>query len=309
MIGVVVLSFIIMGVFVFSRGRRSAQRTLEPPPPPPDAPGRQLGLSRDEETGRETRLKPSTFPLSANNRFAVQNVSGDISIEGWDRSEAEVSVILRGGSIGDRRAVGVIPSTDGGNLSFKTTSRGDGIRVDYIIKLPRKLAGITVEAMSSDIVFSDVGGPVSVNNANGDVSISNVKGNVTVSAKSGSVDISRIAGDVAITVASGSIQLSDVNGAVEARTISGDMSAVFNSIAPDRPIKFLTTSGDVELEIKPDLNADLKAQTISGDIEIDGSFGIEVAKQMVGRRASGRIGNGGLPLTVETVSGDIRITK
>ena len=312
MVGIVVLSFIIMGVVFFSRAVRPSRETLGPPPPPPPPPGeRQLGLSRDGavESSRETQLKPITFALSANSKFSLQNVNGDISIEGWDKSEVEVSVTMHGGSVADRRALAIIPSTDGGNLSLRTGARGDGIKVDYVVKVPRRLAGISLEAVNSDINLSEVGGPVAVNNANGNVSISGAKGSVSVTTKSGSVDLSGITGDVSITVASGSIQLADVEGAVEARTISGDLSAAFNSVAPGKPIKIATTSGDVELDIKPELDADLRAQTISGDIEIDEAFGVEVAKQLVGRRANGRIGKGGLPLTIDTVSGDIRITK
>jgi DUF4097 and DUF4098 domain-containing protein YvlB len=311
MVGIVVLSFIVMGVVFFARIRPA--RTLTPPPPPnaPGEPGRQITLSRDGavESSRETELKPITFALSANSRFSLQNVNGDISIEGWDKSEAEVTVTMHGGSVADRRALAIIPSTDGGNLSLRTGARVDGIKVDYVIKLPRRLAGISLEAVNSDINLSEVGGAVAVNNANGNVSISGAKGSVAVTTKSGSVDLSGITGDVSITVASGSIQLADVEGAVEARTISGDLSVAFNSVAPGKPIKIATTSGDVELDIKPDLDAELRAQTISGDIEIDEAFGIEVAKQLVGRRANGKIGKGGLPLTIDTVSGDIRITK
>ena len=64
-------------------------------------------------------------------------------------------------------------------------------------------------------------------------------------------------------------QLSDVDGAVEARTMSGALSPHLNPSRPTSRSRFATTSGDVELEIKPDFDADLKAETMSGDIEID----------------------------------------
>jgi Toastrack DUF4097 len=309
MIGVVVLSFIVMGALFFARSR-GRQRIGPPPQSPPGELGREVGLSRANarETDRETRLAPYTIALSANSKFSLQNISGDIRIEGWDRPEAEVSVIMHGGSVEQRRAVPVIPSTEGGNLSLKTLSPGN-IQVEYIIKLPRKLAGIALEAMNGDITLSQVGGPLSVNDANGDVNISNVKGGVTVSAKNGSVAVSEITGDTSVTLANGDIQLTDVNGAVEAQTLSGDLNAVFDSVAPAKPIKLQTSHGDIELEFKSGIDADLNARSISGDIEIDEAFGIEVSKQMVGRRATGRIGKGGVPVTVDSVGGDIRITK
>ena len=48
-----------------------------------------------------------TFPLAPGATFALTNLSGDITIEGWDAAQAEVTIVKRGGTAGERADVPV----------------------------------------------------------------------------------------------------------------------------------------------------------------------------------------------------------
>jgi DUF4097 and DUF4098 domain-containing protein YvlB len=61
------------------------------------------------------------------------------------------------------------------------------------------------------------------------------------------------------------------------------------------------------LELAPGTNAELKAETVEGDIEIDEDMQIKVEQRVIGQQAVGRLGTGGQPIVVKVVSGNIKI--
>ena len=303
-IGVVILSLLTMGVFVFQRVRPRPPRVPPPPPSRPDT--RDLGVSGTEVITSEETTTTRSFPLSAAAKFSLQNTNGNITIEGWDQSQAEVIAIKRGGSEQDRRNLRLIQLTDGGNLSLQTPG-ARSIEVEYIVKLPRKLAEISLESTSSDIQVAATNGKITVRTASGDISLSRIKGSVSVTTASGSIDLSEISGDVSVSTGSGELDLTDIEGAIDAKSASADMNVVFDSVVPGKSLKFETSSGDIELRLAKTPDADFKFETLSGDIDIDSALHADTT--FAGRGATGRLGKGGLPLVMKTVTGTITITK
>ena len=305
-IGVVMLSLLTMGVFVISRITRRPNRPPPPPPPPGRPDARDIGMGGTEVITSGEITNTRTFPLSATAKFALQNLTGNITIEGWDQSQAEVITIRRGGSEQDRRNLRITTATEGGNLSLQTAG-ARGIEVEYIIKLPRKLAEISLESLNSDIELTGLTGKISVKNGNGGVSVSKIKGNVSVTMRDGSTDVSEIGGDVSVNSTNGEVELSDIDGAIEAKSVNGSINAAFESVVPSKSLKFESINGTIELKFAGVPNADLKAETATGNIDIGEEFGLDGS---VGPRgASGRLGKGGLPLSIKTVTGGITITK
>jgi DUF4097 and DUF4098 domain-containing protein YvlB len=76
---------------------------------------------------------------------------------------------------------------------------------------------------------------------------------------------------------------------------------------PDDAQVFSGVNGDIELRLKPGTNAQLKAQTVEGDIEADRGLKLDMQKRAAGWHAAGTIGHGGEPILVKTVSGNIKI--
>jgi DUF4097 and DUF4098 domain-containing protein YvlB len=304
-IGVVMLSLLTMGVFVFSRVSRRPPR-FPPPPPPPRQELRDLGFGGREVVTSEETTTTRSFPLSATAKFALQNTNGNITIEAWDKSQAEVITIKRGGSEQDRGNLKLIQLTEGGNLSLQTpTARG--IEVEYIVKLPRKLGEISLESTNSEIQVAGLGGKVTVKNANGGISLSRIKGSVSVTTLNGSTELSDVGGDVSITSTNGGLDLTDIDGAIDARSTNGAISVAFESVVPSKSLKFESTRGAVELKFAKTPDADFTIDTVSGTIDIDQALHGDT--KFAGRGATGRLGKGGLPLSIKTVVGTITITK
>ena len=244
------------------------------PPPPFDDEGALLENEGAEVDGNQTTIT-KTYPLASNGSFAVHNINGDITVEGWDEQEAEVKIIKRGGSPEARDALRIVREQSAGRLAFNTMpeARGGGVQeVRYVVKVPRNLRELEIVSNNSNIELTGAH-----------------------------------AASISVVVQRGNIQLEDVSGTVNSRTTKGNTKVVVGDAARTAPQVFNGISGNIELELAPDVNAELKAETVSGDIEIDEELGIKVEKRMVGQQAVGRIGKGGQPIVVKTVSGNIKI--
>lgn len=278
---------LIAGLFFVNRTQRAVRVTRpkpvvvpampEVPQPPPHLAGDEDVLLENEGaevSGNQTTIT-KTYPLASNGSFAVHNISGDITVEGWDEQEAEVKIIKRGGSPQARDALRIMREQSPNRLSFNTMpeTRAGGVEeVRYEVKLPRNLRELEIVSNNSNLVL------------------------VNTNAASTSVVVQR-----------GNIKLEDVSGTINSRTTKGNTVIVMTEAARTAPQVFNGVSGNIELELAPDTNAELKAETMSGDIEIDEDLDIKVEKRMIGQQAVGRIGKGGQPIVVKTVSGNIKI--
>ncbi|MGH9944771.1 MAG: DUF4097 family beta strand repeat-containing protein [Pyrinomonadaceae bacterium] len=234
------------------------------------------------ETGAEVSddetVITKTFPLAAGAAFSIQNFSGSVTIEGWDSAEAEVKIVKRGGTPEGRERAKIGHTHTDKRLSFSTSigAQANLEEVAYEVKLPRAALGeIQIKALNSE------------------VSLKGVR-----------------AGQVSIGVQHGDVELQDVGGEVTSKTVQGDTTITFESAnGPGGPQSFSSVNGDVTLRLSPETNADLKAETISGDIEAAEELGVKVEKRRVGQRAAGTAGAGGQPIAIKTISGDIRIER
>ncbi|HWB93007.1 MAG TPA: hypothetical protein VG605_14185, partial [Puia sp.] len=89
-------------------------------------------------------------------------------------------------------------------------------------------------------------------------------------------------------------------------TINGNITIAGNTAE----IRAKSISGFIDLAISPDRKADLKMHTITGtmysNIELPPSRRI---KQVGGGSVTAELNNGGKPITLETISGDIFFRK
>jgi putative adhesin len=239
----------------------------------------------------ETRIA-KTFTLGADARLSLDNVKGDIKIEGWDKPAAELEVVKSGGSAQDRRNVPVFLTNDANGFGLRSAVTAGRVSVDYVLRIPRTLKQITIKLVD------------------GEITLHNIKADLALSSQNGSIDVSNIEGQITANTVNGSIDLKDITGSAAANTVNGDTKVSFDKVMPAKPLIFKSVSGDIELVFKSDVNLDLSAATAAGgDIEIDNSLGVEVQKKLIGQRAIGPIGTGGQPLKINTVSGNIRLTR
>lgn len=228
----------------------------------------------------------------------VRGISGSITAERASGSAAEVVAEKHGRSSDfdeveirvDEQRDGVILcavyhperyDTEGCDLDDRDRGRDEDWRrereirvdVDFVVRVPEGV----------ELVASQVSGDVEARDLRGDVTASSVSGDVHVS----------------------------TTGVAEAHTVSGSLDILMGSLDWTR-LDFRTVSGDITLRLPESLSTDIAFESLSGDLDTDFDLRLEGrrSRRWVGSRVRGTIGDGGgRSLTLETVSGDVRLHK
>ena len=183
--------------------------------------------------------------------------------------------------------------------------------------------GGTVEAGtgSGNVRLSDLGSSVRAHTGSGDVEISGTKGNVWARTGSGSIHATGIGGGfdgetgsghlVLEQSAPGSVRAQTGSGGLELRNVRGSMQADAGSgdikVDGEATGQWMvhTGSGSVELRLPQNASFDLNAHTGSGSINLN--HPVNVQGRLGRREVRGKVGNGGVPVEIQTGSGNIQI--
>ena len=220
-----------------------------------------------------------SYPLAADGRVSLENINGDVTIEGWDGDTVLVEAVIRGSEEAiDRVEIQVDADTDriAVETDYKNEDRGWSFKgrqnatVDYTVSVPRgaRLDGIEL--------------------VNGDLDIVGVAGNVRAELVNGDLDAHGLSGDVWL------------------ETVNGDVEVLLDALGASAKVQVESVNGEVIVALPPGAGAEIRAETIHGDIDND--FGLEVKKdRYVGRSLEASLGGGGARVELETVNGSIRI--
>lgn len=216
----------------------------------------------------------ASYPLPPGGSLAVENIQGNIWIEGWDRAETEITVIktapVLGGRLDDVR-VAVERGED--SLTIRTVYSGNSsepVRVDYRLRVPRQVALDRLRTVEGDVAVRDV---------------------------EGSVDARSL---------SGNIEQVNVAGRVVARALNGNITVALRALPePGPPLQLETISGDVILQLPAGANADLEVSTLAGRIVGDYLFAASETPGETSWRT--RLGRGGIRIRLRTVRGNVHV--
>lgn len=104
----------------------------------------------------------------------------------------------------------------------------------------------------------------------------------------------------------------DVTGPIVAHTLSSDLEVVFTSLNQASPSSITSTSGDIDITLPSGTKGTFKMATISGGIytDLDFDLGEDAGKRRImGQSATGKLGDGGVEVSIKTISGDIYMRK
>jgi hypothetical protein len=222
----------------------------------------------------ERRVWTAGYRFAPKGHVYVENVQGDIRVEGWERSEVEVTVTKTATGPGSRLDdVSVAFEFGDGALGIRTVypgESGDPVRVDYRLRVPRETHLDRLRTVQ------------------GDVRVDNTKG---------LVDARTLFGNIAPV---------NVVGRVVAHAINGNIAVSLRALPRgDAPLELDTVNGNIGLILPAGADADLEMSTVAGKVE--GRY-LTVASTVPGdstRRA--RLGRGGVQVRLRTVRGNIRV--
>jgi DUF4097 and DUF4098 domain-containing protein YvlB len=180
---------------------------------------------------------------------------------------------------------------------------------------------LEIESGSGTLKISDISDAVRAETGSGGIEIDRVKGNVRAKAGSGTIRATDIAGafegytgsghitleqtasgSVRADTGSGGMELRGVHGSLDAQAGSGTITAEGN---PTGTWSAHTGSGNIHLRLASDAAFDLDAHTSSGSITV--SQPVTVQGSIGRKELRGKVHGGGVPVEVETGSGNIEI--
>ena len=252
----------------------------------------------------------------------ISNVTGNIEVSGWDRTEVSVHAELVGG------AEGVDVSSEGGHTSIKVRQPalyGNG-PARLQVKIPKD-SELDVSAVSADVGTSGVLGVQR---------LSTVSGKITVEIAAADVELKTVSGSVQVTghgqparlrasTVSADMHVEHGGGDIEAGTVNGSLIV---SVDGARSVRAHTTSSAVRVEGTLARGATVEASSVSGNLTVragaDGGFGYEVSsfsgnisdcfnvspehtKYGPGSRLEGTRGDGAGRVRVKTMSGNVEL--
>ena len=255
-------------------------------------------------------------------KISVENIAGEIEIEGWDRNEVHLT-----GSLGDSVRELDIDETSSG-LEISVINKDERNIDETVLKLRvPETAVITASAVSADIEISgldnekltasSVSGDVQVRALSQWVSLESVSGDVGFSGQTARISAESVSGDIELSGISGNIEATTVSGDMELEagvmksgkfeTVSGDME-VTTEVADDGKLRAESMSGDVTITLPSSQSGLFKAQSFSGRISSD--FGsVANAEHGPGSHMKHVAGNGGAEIRVESFSGNITLQR
>jgi hypothetical protein len=216
------------------------------------------------------------YPLSPGGSVAVENIQGEVSVEGWDRAEVEITAAKIGSGQSDNLDdVRVVTEIGDRSLKFRTVypPHLEGpVRVNYRLRVPRQVRLSSLRTLEGNIAVHDV---------------------------EGFVDARTL---------SGNIEQMDVTGRVVARALTGSILVSLRALpVGTAPLLLDTVNGNVVLLLPPRANADLELTTVAGTVE--GNYAFQISSSPGDSTRRTRVGLGGVTVSLRTVRGSIRVAE
>ncbi len=234
-----------------------------------------------------------TYELGAGGVINVKNISGDVSVMGY---EGETILVVGFKEGRDRDRVTIEESQTGNGLSIRARYPENcncDASVRFEVKVPRS-SSYKFDAISS------ISGDVEMNGVAGEIHARSISGNVTVRNASGPVDAKSTSGNVII---------GEINGTASAKSVSGNVDVEIMQLSGAQDMDFGSVSGNVRVKLPAALDADVRMSTMSGGLKTDFPLTIEEPERGPGRRANGRIGGGSRQLKLSSVSGSVSLLR
>ncbi|MGD0783498.1 MAG: DUF4097 family beta strand repeat-containing protein [Candidatus Aminicenantales bacterium] len=140
----------------------------------------------------------------------------------------------------------------------------------------------------------------------------------------GGITVEGITGEIEIESANGGVKLGNISGSVVATTTNGDLEAVLNRIAADKPMSFVTFHGDIDVTLPADAKVNVRIKSNMGEVYSDFDIALKQAppdsenspkreggkfRVSLDRSIYGTINGGGPELKFENFSGNVYLRK
>lgn len=221
--------------------------------------------------------------LSSNgvNAVTIENISGEITIIGWDKESVTVKGEL------DDKAEKLIFEQEGNTINIKVelpsygSWNSDGS--ELIIHMPANLR-VNFESVSSDVELKNLTNNVTVKTVSGDIKATELSKRIELSSVSGNIKTKSLQGKITLATVSGDIDDNNSAGHMQLQAVSGEITSTsranevfINNISGNTEVNLVqvdelrvsTVSGDTKVSLHLQSNGVVKASSVSGAVELD----------------------------------------
>lgn len=250
----------------------------------------------------------STAQFTETPALELEQPTGDVYVEGWDRQEIEVSVSDEGLFEIEQNGSQVVIRNRPGKFKLvdflepaANELREIGVDLSKVTAHVERTIERTIErkvergmrrmgrGFNFNMDLSNWRGgrdyhimvptncDITLRTSSGDIELVGVSGTLFVQSSSGDIKARILSGNTLITTASGDITVEDLEGKLAVRTASGDVKAL--TIGADE-VSANTASGDVELDLVRLPAGNFEVKTVSGSLNLfmirDAAFTAEI---------------------------------
>ncbi len=290
-------------------------------------------LDHLSDANREFEDFSFDFPLSATGRLTLDNYNGSVEITAWDQDKIEIRGSKYANTkeqLADIRVEARAVAPD--QVTIRTVPPGErrgntGAR--YTIRLPRRATLERIASSNGGVRLDGLEGSGRVQTSNGTIRVGQHQGTLDLATSNGAIEIRNMNGPVTARTSNGRVTVDEMKGALDASTSNGSITATLLESPSDRPLRFSTTNGSVDVTVRQALRSELRAHTSNGGVtlrlpadtharvsastsnsSITNEFPLTGSDASVTkRRVEGRIGNGGPLLDISTSNGSIRLLR
>ena len=222
--------------------------------------------------------------------FDLKSGAG-VSIQGWDKSKAEVTYVQRGE--GHLHDVEILQQRDGLLVTSDMEIReGRARNLEFEIRVPRKY-NVHFESTGGGLRIVDLDGRFTGSTMGGGLTLKEVEGTVTLTTMGGAIEVTSADLDGKMSTMGGTVYLKDVVGDLEAESMggnvryenvrgrNGELRAPGGSLdgMDIKTVTISTMGGDIVVDEAP---AGAWVRTMGGDIKVDNASGFVKASTMGG---------------------------
>jgi len=269
--------------------------------------------------------------------LGISTSGGDIKI---DNFAGDLRATTSGGDIGLGKIQGSGQvSTSGGDINivglraktFTARTSGGDIGADKVE------SDLEVNTSGGDIVIGQIEGNVEAHTSGGDIEVRQISQNLKATTSGGDINIGLVKGycyvrtsggdievdrayDLEAFTSGGDIRANGVVGYLYAHTSGGDIDArkFYKANVTKNAVDLETSGGNISVQLPANMPATIDAEITvtdrqSAEVDIHSDYPIKKTKDNKGSRvyiyAQGAINNGGDPVRLRTVNGNINIIK
>ena len=236
----------------------------------------------------------STAEFEGAPRLVLEQPTGDVRVEGWDRAEIEVSItdereLFEVDMLGSQVTVRSMPPRPRPDEfrfdrpDIDLSGLGDlgvglermAAKVERTVDRSLRKAGRSLRGINFDFgrwsggrdytIRVPHGCDLTLRTSTGDLEVHNVNGTHFIQTSSGDVNMHHVTGNVLSSSASGDVNMHHIEGKLGLRTASGDINAHDLRLAD---LSVHTASGDVTLDLQSAPERDFEIKCISGDVHM-----------------------------------------